>query len=347
MDKEKDINPQMLLLARELNGLIIVDLAEKLGISRSYVNKLESHGQVISTDLLESLSKVLGLPASFFYQEGEMIPSYLSYRRREKVPSKDINRIEANINLYRLGIQKLLKSSSHPNTNLPHFVTDKTKTPQECAKALRKMWKIPKGVIVNMSNILEEQNVIHVCFDFGTDRVDGKSVLIEQNQPLIFTNSRLFGDRERFTLAYQLGHLVMHSNIENTFGKDISHEANLFAAEFLMPEKDIAKDLENGLTIDTLAMLKKKWKCSMISLVYRANDLELITENQKRYLEKQFNQMKIRKREPVELDIPREQPKLLRDIITKYKQRQKLSLKQLAEFFNLNENDFLDRYNLR
>ncbi|HAY71099.1 MAG TPA: hypothetical protein DCX89_04355 [Saprospirales bacterium] len=139
----------------------------------------------------------------------------------------------------------------------------------------------------------------------------------------------------------------MHSNIENTFGKDISHEANLFAAEFLMPEKDIAKDLENGLTIDTLAMLKKKWKCSMISLVYRANDLELITENQKRYLEKQFNQMKIRKREPVELDIPREQPKLLRDIITKYRQRQKLSVKQLAEFFNLNENDFLDRYNLR
>lgn len=344
MVKEQHINPQMVLLARELNGMVIVELAEKLGISRSYMHKLESDAQAINTELMNGLTKALGLPAEFFYQDGEMIPSYLNYRRREKVPAKDINRIEANINLYRLGIQRLLKSTGFTSSILPSLPTDKTRTPQECARALRKMWKIPKGVIENMSNILDEQNVIHVCFDFGTDRVDGKSVYTLEKQPLIFTNNRLLGDRQRFTLAYQLGHLVMHGKIENTFGKDIGHEANLFAAEFLMPEKDIVKDLENGLTMDSLAMLKKKWKCSMISIVYRAHDLKLLTDNQKIYLEKQFNQQKIRRREPVELDIPREQPTLLRDMITRFKQKQKFSVKQLADFFYLTEEDFLGRY---
>lgn len=344
MVKELQINPQMLLLARELKGLVIVELAEKLNISRSYMHKLESDAQGVSPELMVSISKVLGLPVSFFYQEGEMIPSYLNYRRREKVPAKDISRIEANINLYRLGIEKLLKSSGFSNAHLPVLNTDKTRTPQDCARALRKMWKVPKGVIENMSNILEEQNVLHVCFDFGTDRVDGKSVLAEENQPLIFTNNRLFGDRERFTLAYQLGHLVMHARIEHTFDKDVSHEANLFAAEFLMPEKEISKDFETGITVETLAKLKKKWKVSMISILYRAHDLGIVSDNQKRYIEHQFNQMKIRRREPKELDIPREQPMLLRDLITKFKQKQKLSIKQLADFFHLTEEDFLGRY---
>lgn len=345
MVKDQNINPQMVLLAREMNGLVIVELAEKLGISRSYMHKIESDAQAINPDLMNGLTKTLGLPAEFFYQDGEVIPSYLNYRRREKVPAKDINRIEANINLYRLGIQKLLKNTGFNHAVLPVLSTDKTRSPQDCARALRKMWKVPKGVIENLSNILEEKNVLHVCFDFVTDRVDGKSVYTRDGQPIIFTNDRLLGDRQRFTLAYQIGHLVMHANIENTFGKDISHEANLFAAEFLMPEKDIIKDLENGLTMDKLAMLKKKWKCSMISIVYRAHDLNLITDNQKLYLEKQFNQLKIRRREPVELDIPREQPKLLRELITKYKQKQKLSVKQLAQYFYLNEEDFLRRYN--
>jgi Zn-dependent peptidase ImmA (M78 family) len=83
----------------------------------------------------------------------------------------------------------------------------------------------------------------------------------------------------------------------------------------------------------------------MIAIVYRAHDLQIISDNQKRYLEQQFNQLQIRRREPLELDIPREEPALLRNLISEYKQKQKLSMKGLAEYFHLNEEEFSKRYN--
>jgi Zn-dependent peptidase ImmA (M78 family)/DNA-binding Xre family transcriptional regulator len=339
------INPQMLLMARELKGLTLAELAENLGISVAYLHKLQSDPQVVNPELLKALCRELEMPESFFFQPGELLPSTLTYRKREKVSAKDISRIEANVNLYRLGIEKLLGVVVLKEADLPSLPLTKTKSPEESARLLRKHWGMEKGEIDHLSKIMEEHGVILVSFDFGTDRVDGKCVYTSQGRPVIFTNNRVMGDRQRFTLAYQLGHLVMHAKSEHTFDHDISHEANMFAAEFLLPEKEISKDFKEGITIPVLAKLKRKWKTSMISIAYRAHDLQLITDNQKRYVEQQFNQLKIRRREPVELDIPREQPVLLRDLITKYKTLQKLSTKQLAAFFNLTEKDFLLRYN--
>jgi hypothetical protein len=54
--------------------------------------------------------------------------------------------------------------------------------------------------------------------------------------------------------------------------------------------------------------------------------------------------MNIRRREPAELDIPRENPMKLRDLITNYKNKQRLNVKQLALFFNSNEEEFLSKY---
>ena len=136
----------------------------------------------------------------------------------------------------------------------------------------------------------------------------------------------------------------MHLQTNPSFTRDISHEANEFAAEFLMPEKDIKGDFKDGVNLNVLADLKRKWKLSMQALLYRANDIGVITDNQKRYLINQFNSMNIRRREPAELDIQRENPMKLRDMITNYKNKQKLNVKQLALFFNSNEDEFLSKY---
>jgi Zn-dependent peptidase ImmA (M78 family) len=136
----------------------------------------------------------------------------------------------------------------------------------------------------------------------------------------------------------------MHTRQALLSSETVGHEANVFAAEFLMPGEDIMDDFKENLTIDLLARLKKKWQVSMQSLLYRASDLGHLTENQKRYVIGQFNALKIRRREPVELDIPIEKGNLLRDLITKYRTKQKMSVLQMASFFNLTEEEFLARY---
>lgn len=338
------VNPRMVTLARESKGLTLSELGKILEFTPQAAWQLEQNYHKMNPEMLESLSKALNYPQSFFTQAGESLPLPLSYRKRSVVPTWVLSQVDAHVNIFRINLEKLLFAVNYPEPEIPVLDVLKLGSPQECAKRLRKIWNIDKGPIENISEILEAHKILLLTFPFDADSIDGKCTIAGEKFPLIVTNRKLLGDRQRFTLAYHLGYLVMHWKTSPEFSRDLSHEANLFAAEFLMPEKDVKADLEN-VSYQQLGVLKKKWKASMISLLHRSEDLGLTTANQKRYILQQFNQSGIKKREPLELDIAVEQYKLVRDLITKYKTKQGLSLKNLAAFFNLEQEDFLERYN--
>ncbi|MBA2611324.1 MAG: ImmA/IrrE family metallo-endopeptidase [Bacteroidetes bacterium] len=344
METQNKINEKMIAIARESRGLVYADIAEKLDVNKTSVMRWENNDLNVNADVIQKLTHILNYPDTFFYQKGEVLPLALSYRKRNKVASKVMTQIEANINIARLNVEQLLNMVRLKEIKLPVLDVEKHGTPQECAKQLRKLWKLEKGVLENLSEVLEQNKIILLNLDFNTDRVDGRCTIANDKYPIVVTNKNLLGDRQRFTLAYQLGHLVMHLHTAPKYDRDLSHEANVFAAELLMPEKEIKNDLQD-LTLAKLGDLKRKWKVSMQSLMYRASDLELITENQKRYLIQQFNQQKIRRKEPKELDIKVEHYKLVRDLMTNYRAKQKLSVAKMAAFFHLGTGDFLNRYN--
>lgn len=342
--QSQKINPKMLALAREARGYSQADLADKSGVSRSNISRFEQDSLNMSSELIGKILGVLKFQESLFYTDMDVLPPAL-YRRRDTVAAKTLMQIDANINLDQLNIANLLNAMKWEAPKIPSLPVSETGSPEESAIKLRKAWKMPKGVIENLTEVLEAHGIINVPMDFDTERVDSRSILIDDKFPVIFYNKRLLGDRLRFTLAYELGHIVMHTRTPFISFNDLSKETNLFAAEFLMPRESILKDLNENLDVELLARLKGKWKASMHAILYRAEDLKVITENKKRYLINQFNALKIRKREPKELDLVIEHGHLLRDLITKYRTKQKVSIKQMAEFFHLLEDDFLTRYN--
>lgn len=344
MTVTEKINPKMLTLAREARGYSQADLAEKSGVSRSNISRFEQDSIQMSDDLISKIMSVLKFQDSLFYADADILPPAL-YRRRDTVPAKTLMQIDANINLYQMNIARLLDAMKKDAQEIPSLPISELGSPEEAANKLRKIWKLNKGTIENLTKVLEQHGIITVPVEFGTERVDSRSILINEKFPVIFYNKKLLGDRLRFTLAYELGHIVMHTRtVLNTFS-DLSKETNSFAAEFLMPKDDIIKDLSENIDLDLLARLKGKWKASMHALLYRAMDLQVISENQKRYIINQFNALKIRRREPKELDLPIEKGHLLRDMITTYRTKQKMNMKQIAEFFHLFEDEFLERYN--
>lgn len=338
------VNPRMVTLARESKGYTLGDLGDKMKFTAQMAWQLEQNYHNVNSETLESLSKALNYPVGFFFQDGESIPLPLSYRKRSAVPAGTLTQIDAIVNIYRLNVEKLTATIKFPEPDLPVLDILKFGSPQECARKLRKLWKINKGPIESMTEIMEEHKIMLLSFPFDTDSVDGKCTIASGKYPLVVTRRNLLGDRQRFTLAFHLGYLVMHWKTSPEFSRDLSHEANLFAAEFLLPEKDIKSDLTN-LSFGTLGELKRKWKASMISILHRSEDLGAVTPNQKRYIMDLFNQAGIKKREPIELDVPVEHYKLVRDLVTKYKTKQQWNLKKLADFFNLEPDDFLERYN--
>ncbi len=131
----------------------------------------------------------------------------------------------------------------------------------------------------------------------------------------------------------------MHSYMTENMEK----EADIFAAEFLMPEVEIKPDLVS-LTLHKLASLKRKWLVSMGALLYRAKDLfgaDFI--NQYDYLVKQMSRLGYRLREPSELDVPFEEPALLNKLFSMYEERG-ITKKMLADSFPATYSFFFKLY---
>ena len=338
------INPQMILLAREARGMSQSDLAERLNSYKASVSRLEHGDGPVDEHTLIALAEATHYPPHFFMQKGEILPVNLSYRKRKQVPAKLLTPIEAQMNIIRNHVQLIINGIGSADITLPVFEVTEKHSPEQIANLVRKSWRVPAGPIENLSRLMEDKGILISSFDFATDRVDSRSMLTDNNQPIIFLNRNLLGDRQRFSLAFELGHLIMHTYCTVAHDRDINHEANLFAAEFLMPAKDILPDYKDGITLSLLGELKRKWKVSMISLLYRADDLGLLTPNQKRYLVQQFNDQKIRRREPPQLDVPKENPQRIRQLITELMQKARLNIFQLCTLLAIEHDDYIAYY---
>ena len=79
------------------------------------------------------------------------------------------------------------------------------------------------------------------------DKFDGLTMFTSNQAPVIWINRNIPNDRKRFSLAHELGHLVMHLRSENLEKPEDQKEieANEFAGEFLMPESQCKEDLYN------------------------------------------------------------------------------------------------------
>lgn len=335
-------NPKTLIIARETRYLTQQELAEKISVPQSTLSKIENGNQNIDEDFLDNISIALNYPKEFFCQEMEIYPPNLHYRKKSDVPSKVLSYAEGIMNIYRVTISKLLISVDIPSTKLPFF-DGRNKSAQEAAKTLRQYWRLPKGPIEDLIKILEDKGIIVISIDFGTDRIDGRSMITKSGKFIIFINKNLSGDRQRLTIAHELAHIVCHLYSPDVFDVDTEAEAKLFASEFLMPENEIKPQLIGSkLTMQKLADLKRYWKTSMQAILYWAEWLKTVTKNQARYLWSQFNTLRIRITEPI--PIPPEKPSLISEVINAFLHELGYSTDELAATLHLSAADFKEWY---
>ncbi len=312
---ERQANHRMVILARESRGMTQSELAERMGVSQANLSKIESGLLAISPQMLAALSRALRYPESFFFQSNELFgveKSILYHRKRESLLIGQQRKIHATVNILRIHIEKLLRSADiAPAQKFPKLdIEEFHGRADEVARAVRAGWVLSRGPVENVTRAIESAGGIVVECDFGTRLIDAISQWVSGTPPLFFVNKEVPGDRLRFSLAHELGHVVMH----RTVSEESEDEADLFAASFLMPAADI-RDALVDVTIPKLAVLKPYWKVSMGALLKRAGDLDTIGSQQRRYLWMRFSKAGYRLREPEEIDIPVEQPKLIHQIL--------------------------------
>ena len=332
------VNPAMITLARESRGRTQTELAASIGVSQAMLSKVEGGAKEPTPELLGRLSAALHYPPEFFYQSDPILgPSFgeFYHRRRQDVGVKVLTRIHAQINVIRMHITRLLRSVELPELKIHPL--DYDFSPEEAACAIRATWGLPNGPIANVVKVVENAGGIVIRYPFGTPRVDAISRTVPGLPPLFFVNEDLPPDRERLSLCHELGHLVMHdiptSNMED--------EANRFAAEFLMPEREIAPHLDR-ITVNLLASLKPFWRASMSALLKRATDLGKVNARDKKYLWIQM--APYRRKEPV--DIEPETPTLLKEILDLHRHRFGYNLEELSRLLVAIPSDIMQTYGI-
>ncbi len=334
------INPDMLILARESRGLSQSELAKKIGISQGKLSKAEKGEQGLPDDVFHKLSLNLDYPKKFFFQKTPAAPvSHYYYRKRISIAQKVMMQIESIVKVFRQNVDSLTEAVELPDFKLP-AIDPGSKTPEEIAGIVRHILHVPKGPLPHLVNLLETNGIIVAKTDLFSEKIDGISTVSDKGNHIIFLNERKPNDRQRFSLAHELGHMLMHFDIP-MISEAVEDEANRFASEFLLPKKEIINSLRH-LNFQKLGELKRYWKVSMKSLVYRARQLKAIDERQYRNLMINFSKRGMTKSEPIPL--PEERPFIIDEVIKLHLNELGYSNQELAKVIHLNPSEFDNRF---
>jgi Zn-dependent peptidase ImmA (M78 family) len=230
-------------------------------------------------------------------------------------------------------VRRLLQAVELEREAIPQLDVDALEGDVEAAAhSVRQLWELPRGPLKNLVESVEDHGGIVLEMPEDISELDGLGMSSSDLPPLFFVDLTKPVDRLRFTLAHELGHVVLHSIPSPD--RDTEREADRFAAEFLMPRKDILPDFSDKVTLESLASMKPYWRVSMAALLRRARDLGVIDEGRYRYLNVEMSRRGYKRREPAELDLDPERPSLLRDIIEFHRRELGYSVEEIAKLVN-------------
>lgn len=332
----------MLTLLREYRGLTQSELAVKAGVTQGYISKFENGLLEPSNDVVERIGEALEWPLEFLFRSEQVYgfaTACLYHRKQASLPVGILRAVQATANVLRIAAVPLLRDLTidAPNEFPVLDIDAYDGSPGRIAHLVRGAWRLPMGPVQSMVRTIESAGGIVYRLSFGTRQLDAVSHWPPNLPPFFLVNADAPGDRLRFSLAHELGHIIMH-RMPN---REMEREADRFAAEFLMPEREVKNDLRD-LDLVRAAQLKPYWKVSMAAMIMRAKDLEVIAPSRARRLFAELSRLGYRLVEPVPVDI--EQPMLLRDIIETHRTEHKYALSDLAILAGMPEEEFRARH---
>lgn len=273
---------QRLKLSRSASGLSLRDLEEKIGnrVTAQAIGKYERNESMPSSGVLIALADALGVSVDYLVGDQEMILEAVEFRKKTITSKREESQVEAKtlhlLERY-LMVEELLHLRSvewHSPREAPYPVIRGFSEADMAARSLRDHWGLGHDPIPNLVELLEEQGIKILAVDLTN--IDGLTARVRRTKksdvPVIVVNRKEWGERQRFTLAHELGHIVLDVNAR----VDEEKAAHRFAGAFLMPAEALwAKIGKHRTSIgwDELFELKQIFGASVQAVTYRCKDL--------------------------------------------------------------------------
>jgi Zn-dependent peptidase ImmA (M78 family) len=144
--------------------------------------------------------------------------------------------------------------------------------------AVRDSWQLGRDPVPNLVELLEDRGVKVICEELA-NTIDGMTAKVRisggASLTAIVINSRHWGERQRFTLAHELGHAMIRPHPSMTEAQ-VEKAAHRFAGAFLMPAEILWAEIgrqRTSVSLGELFSMKRLLGVSVQAIAYRCKDL--------------------------------------------------------------------------
>ena len=207
--------------------------------------------------------------------------SFNSFRKKKSLTGKRLE-ILKNIILNRVrDYLEVLNLTQYNPIKLTKFKCNSIEDAEAIAKKYRKIINISAiQPISDLISILENLGIMIIQIVDVNNYIkdfDGLSEIVDDIPFIVLLDNIKDGARQRFTIAHELGHLVMDIADE----LDAEKMCHRFASAFLMPRESIINEFGNfrkNISLFELKTFKEEYKISYAAIIYRLKDLNIISE---------------------------------------------------------------------
>jgi Zn-dependent peptidase ImmA (M78 family) len=285
MKKFKGCN---LRVARLFAEKSLDDVAAHAGKTRQYIHKLEVEEDANPTDsLADKMADFLAVERGFFF-DAVLAPIHdqnVHFRKQFTTRALIKHIAIAKAEMFEHVVSTLDRKCSLPDLSFPDGSKARTVDDIErVAESFRSAMSLGQGPITNMTRLAESCGAVVTTFAGVSEHVDALSV--SAARPIIVRNdAKRSPFRQRFDIAHEVGHLILHQGVV-TGDHRTEGEANRFASALMLPRammlKFFPRPRGRRLSWVALAEFKRNWKVSKAAILYRARQLDLLSDDQYR-----------------------------------------------------------------
>jgi Zn-dependent peptidase ImmA (M78 family)/transcriptional regulator with XRE-family HTH domain len=273
--------------ARRAAGLSLRDLQQEIRnlVTAQAIGKYERDEMMPSSDVLLALARATGVSPEFLMSQRQISLTGVDFRKEPAAGGKDTAAVEAKVldqvERY-LALEDVLPDTDR-TWSAPAdaaFRIESVESAEAAAKRLRNLWGLGTDPIPQLAELLEDRGIKVVFLDLPVNVSGSKAFVVAEHRkdiPVIVTNVNHTAERQRFTLAHELAHLVL--NPQGLSAKQEEDAANRFAGAFLIPADALRRQLgqkRTSVALAELLQLKGVFATSIAALVVRCGQASIV-----------------------------------------------------------------------
>lgn len=267
---------------RILKGISLRKFGELVGLSQTAIAKYEQNILIPDGEKLIKFAHALDCKVIDLLKDNSNKKVLnLNFRKRKSLTGKRLELLKQIINDKVYNYLDVLQLNAIDSVKIKKYKVSSLSDAEQAAIKFRKDNQINELFpLTNLCDIIENLGIAIVIINNDNDLFDGFDGVSEvvNGFPFICMSSDINYYRQRFTLAHELGHLILQ--IDDSL--DDEKICNEFASALLLPRKALLQECGSkriAITDREYKIIQDEYKVSIKAIIYSLNKYGIVSDN--------------------------------------------------------------------